>query len=294
MTILQDLIEEDFGIEGRNRWMHSLDHDSLVYDRDNDIFFWNSQGIRGNVTDYLTKVRGLDKAQAKDFLKNFFGAFKENFENRITSRPYDRLIDVFWVNGVDNREYWYKRCLTDDTIDRRKLGFYDGWNVIPIYEDGDFVNFQKRRDIPDKKIHFWYRAGKVYLYNDGVLPFTKKVYITEGLVDCILMNQEGFPCVCATGVNTWQNDWLAKFFNINEIVYFADNDAAGLLGAKLVANNLGVNRVKIVTFPDKEEKYDLGNYFQDGGTKESLAKYISETAQYIFEMAIPERKEWKR
>lgn len=286
MTLLQDLIQEDFGIEGRSKWMHSVDHDSLVYNAEEDYFFWNSQGLKGNALDYLMKVRGLEKSEAQNFLKNFFGAFKENPEI-LQAKPYEKLVDVMWVNGFDHREYWYNRCLTDDTIDRYKLGYYNGWNLIPIYENGEFINFQMRRDEPKKTITQWYRTGKAMpLFNEGILPYVKKIYITEGTVDAILLNQEGFPCVSPNGTNTWQQDWFNKFSNIKEIIYIADNDKAGYNGAKLVAKSLGMYRVKIVNFDGKFEKYDSVNFFQEYNDKDAYKEWLETHSSYLFELEV--------
>src|SRR3989337_762480 len=122
MTLLQDMITEDFGLQGRNRWHHSIEHDSLVYDAEKDRFFWNSEKLYGTALDYLTQVRGLSKEQAQNFLKNSFGGFSEVSEIKNQVEPYEKLVEVFWANGLNHRNYWYKRCLKDDTIDRYKLG----------------------------------------------------------------------------------------------------------------------------------------------------------------------------
>lgn len=285
MTILQDMIDEDFTIKGRNRWRSTEDHSSLVYDAKQDTFFWNSKDIKGDAYTYLTKVRGMSKDQARIFLKNSFGGFSENPEIAIKSPPYEKLVELFWTNGINHREYWYKRCLTNDTIDRYKLGYYDEWSMIPFYEDGEFVNLQMRREVPEKIIKQYYRHTKPVLFNNGILPFCKDIiYITEGTVDAILLNQEGFPCVSPNGTNTWQEEWFPKFSNIKSIVYLADHDEAGKFGAMAVAKCLGLNRVKIVNFNDRAEKYDSVNFFQDGGTKTSFKEYINNNSRYLFEL----------
>lgn len=285
MTALQELIEQDFGLEGRGKWYHSSEHDSLVYNAEEDYFFWNSQDIKGNALDYLIHVRGMEKSEARNFLNNFFGAFKENSEAQPQAQPYDKLVDVMWANGIKNRKYWYIRCLNNETIDRNKLGYYNEWNLIPLYSDGEFFNFQMRRDEPKKAITQWYRGGKALpLYNEGILPFITKVYITEGTVDAILLNQEGFPTISPNGTSTWQQEWFSKFSKIKEIIYIADNDKAGLNGASLVAKSLGVYRTKIVLFDGKEEKYDTVNFFQDGGTKESFQDWMDNHSYYLFEL----------
>lgn len=291
--ILQKLVEEDFGIEGRGKWYHSSDHDSLVVNAEEQTWFWNSRGLRGGTIDYLVHVRGMKKEDARHFLDNYFGAFTKTEGKVIFSLPHEALVNIMWANGAKNRDYWYSRKLTDNTIDRYKLGYYDGWSLVPIYEDNEFVNFQCRRDEPKKAAHYWYKTGKVYLFNDTVLPFTKVIYITEGLVDAILLTQEGFPSVSAGGVNTWQQGWFNKFTNIPTIYYFEDNDEAGRIGSRAVCNSLGLGRVKIVTFPDKENKYDAGDFFKDGGTKEDLKEYIQKNAKFLFELESNHEKKFQ-
>lgn len=285
MSALKELIEQDFGLEGRGKWFHSETHDSLVYNSEEDYFFWNSKNLRGNALDYLIKVRGMELSEARNFLNNYFGAFKEISEFQTQTQPYDKLVDIMWANGLNHREYWYKRCFTNETIDRAKLGYYNEWYLIPLYENSEFVNFQMRRDEPQKAITQWYRRGKALpLYNENLLEFTKKIYITESATDAILLTQFGFPCVSPNGSGTWKSEWFSKFSKIKEIIYLADNDKAGLKGASLVANSLGIYRTKVVLFEGKEEKYDSGKFFQDGETKESFLEWINNHSYYLFQI----------
>ena len=283
--LLQKLIDEDFGIEGRGKWLHSVDHDSLVINSENETWFWNKTGQRGNVFDYLIQIRGMKKDQARNFLKNSFGGFSEIKESIEPQQAYEKLVNVMWENGKTNREYWYKRCLSDDTIDRYKLGYFQGWNLIPIHLNGEFINFQIRRDEPEKRITNWYKhiADKP-LFGSEILQFTKIVYITEGLVDSILLRQEGFPAVASYGVNYWKPEWFGLFSNMNEIYYLEDNDIAGRVGARTVAKALGLGRVKIVSFPEQREKNDTGDFFKDGGTKETFVEHVKNNSHYLFEL----------
>lgn len=281
--LLQRLVDEDFGIEGRGKWYHSTDHDSLVVNAEAQTWFWNSRNLKGSTLDYLILVRGMKKDKAAEFLKNYVGAFSEKQEN-VEYRPYERLVDLMWEAGKTNRDYWYRRCLKDETIDRYRLGYFNGWNLIPIYQNGEFVNFQMRRDEPRKAIAQWYKTGTVFLFNEGILPFTKRIFITEGLVDSILLNQEGLPSVAAIGVNTWQPDWYIKFIGIKEIYYLEDNDAAGRIGARNIARALGTDKVKIVSFEGKSRKYDTGDFFKEGGNASGLLDYIAENGKYLFEL----------
>lgn len=281
--LLQKLVEEDFGYESRgSKWGRSVSHDSLVVNEEEQTFFWNSTGLKGNVYNYLRQVRGMNEKSAREYIRSVVLGDSPKREANYYP-PYEKLVELMWANGVNKRDYWYNRCLKDDTIDRYRLGYYDGWNLIPVYDNGDFVDFQMRRDFPDKRITRWYRHGKTLLYNEGIIPFAKTIYITEGTVDAILLNQEGFPAVSPNGTNTWQQIWFNKFSHLENIYYVEDNDKAGRIASKLVAGSLGLSRVRIITWEGKPDKFDTVDFFRSGGTKNEFEEKTA-NAKYIFEL----------
>jgi DNA primase len=283
---LVDLVKEDFGLTGSGRWLRSDIHSSLVIDSQNELFFFNSRGLRGNALDYLTKVRGIDKHSATEMLRNATAGMPVNDGNTTLQAKFEKLVDLFHSSGRQDREYWYKRKLTDATIDRYRLGNFEDWNLIPIYDGGYFINFQCRRDVPDKRIRFWYKDKdfKPVLFNKDILQFIDVVYIVEGMVDCILLNQLGLPSVCSTnGAMSWNQGWIKYFNKIKEVYFVADNDEAGKRAAYSVANSLGLYKVKILRFKDKETKYGAKDYFVENGTVAGLKELFSSHGVYGFE-----------
>ncbi len=287
MSLLVDLVKEDYGIRGSDRWWRSEVHSSLVVDAERDLYFFNARELKGNAIHYLINIRGFNRKSAEEFVKRFTGVFQTNRETGLQVR-FEKLVDCFYENGLTQRIYWYNRGLTDSTISRYRLGYYDGWYTIPIYDNGLFFNFQCRRDNP-KRIKFWYKDSdfRPVLYNKDILKFVDKIYITEGMVDCILLNQLGFPAVCTTnGAMSWNPEWIKYFTKINDIYYIADNDLAGIKGALSVSNSLG-SRVKILRFKDKEEKYGAKNFFvNDNGTKEEFMNLFDTNSVYGFEKGV--------
>ena len=177
-NILQSLIEADFGYEGNsNKWGRSTEHDSLVLNKEKSLWFWNSKGLHGNLKDYLIKIRKMSNRDADDFVKNSAQVANPVLTKRhIEETPYEKLVDTFWSLGKTNRQYWYNRLLTDQTIDRWRLGYYDGWYILPLYEDGTFLNFQIRREDP-KRVKYWYyiKDFKPVLINPDILNFVEYV-----------------------------------------------------------------------------------------------------------------------
>ena len=288
--ILACLIEEDFGIKGSqsSKWARSLDHDSLIIDKERGLFFWNSRNIVGDPLVYLMEVRKLDFHDAKEHLKNFrySGTLVYTINSEYTKKDvvvYPPLVDVFYEDGRSKRQYFYDRGLTDETIDMFKLGFYNNFNTIPVYMDGTFRNFQLRKDNP-KTIRPYYRGTGALLFNSDIIRLTKTLYYVEGPVDAMIMVQNGFPTVSGTAGGTFKNEWFSKFVNVEKIYLLFDNDKAGVDEAKRLGKVLGFGRCKMYTFSDFGDKgYDPVDFFRDG-TAAELDDIIINKSKYIFEV----------
>lgn len=287
-NILLSIISNDYQLTGNGRYYRSVEHDSLVIDVEKGLWFWNSKGLSGTVYTWLTKIKGLNHDQAKELLKQYSG-FSDVFVHQINNSHeqvvYPKLVDVFYENSFYNsRDYWYSRGITDESIDRFKLGYYDGWYTIPFYQDGMFRNFQLRRDNP-KKIRSYYKEVGPLLFNSDILKLVDTVYITEGPTDCIRLLQEGIPAVSHnSGAENWFPEWIRYFTYQKRIYVIYDNDHAGFTGAKKVCHNLGLYRTKMYTFKGFDNKYDIIDFFTDGHTREEFLELVAKNSKFAFEV----------
>lgn len=292
MSILRTLIEEEYEFlqVNNSRYLKTREHSSLVLDTEKDIFFWNSRNIAGNALTWLTKINGLSFEQAQKKLSDY----KVSPLDGITSYVYrgetvvvlPELVDVFWEAGKHtlHREYWYNRGINDRTIDRFRLGWHNGWNVIPIFVNGIFVNFQMRRDEPDKRVMSWYKGIGSKLFNSDLLKLTPSVIITESPTDAIILQQHGFPAVSHTGgASGWNIRWFPYFIYLKNIFILYDNDEAGVKGARKVAEHLGEYRCRVYTFEGYVDKFDAGDFFLGGGTSEQLTQLLETESKYSFQ-----------
>lgn len=289
--LLQVLVEEDSGYKREgNNWGRSIEHSSLVVNEEAQRWFWNSENIGGTALDYLVLVRGLEKKAAEKILETrgriITGSFFDPTNEEKFYMPQEKLVDLLWELGKGNRQYWYDRKLTDKTVDRFRLGFYNGWSLIPLYRNDVFINFQMRRDKPNKAITQWYKTEEWVptLINQGILQFVDTVFITEGAVDALLLSQEGIPAVAQNTSAFWSAEWFPLFSNVKKIYYIADNDKTGRNAAVRVAKGLGVDKVRIFQFKGKAEKYDTGDYFKEGGNAVEFRKMVEEQSQNLFEI----------
>lgn len=289
--LLQSLIEEDFGYEQEGMdWGRSEEHSSLVVNEKKQRWYWNSEGMGGDALAYLTKVRQVSKRAAEAILsgrgKMVGGAILKD-ENEQLIKPMEALVESLWQLGKTKRKYWYDRKLTDKTIDRYMLGAYDGWNLLPLYDNNQFINFQCRRDEPKKAIRYWYKIANFQpvLVNEGLLSLVDTVYITEGPIDSLLLNQEGIPAISHTGgAGYWTDKWFPLFNKVKRIFYISDNDDAGRQGAIKIAKALGQDRTFIYLFQDKPEKYDTGDYFKEGGNSKGFKEMVEKYSKNLFEL----------
>lgn len=290
MSKLLKLVNDDFGVvqKGTGKWYMAIAHDSLIIDSEKDIFYWNSKEIYGGPLEYLLYVRKLPYNTALHLLSNIDNIEPSPYINsKLYDKEtvvYDKLADIFWENGQIRRKYWWDRLLTNKTIDLFKLGYYDGWYTVPVYIDGKLVNIQKRRDEPEKLIRPWYSKPPT-LYNQSILSVVNSVFLTEGMIDCILLNQLGIPAISKmTGATGWNPEWSKFFISIEPIYIIFDNDDSGRYGAKRVAEYLGVYKCKIYTFDGFREKYDIIDFFRDKNTIQDFKELIAEKSKYSFQI----------
>jgi len=295
--LIEKIISQDQELIGSGRWLRGSINSSLVVDTERQLFFFNTKDIRGNVIDWLIKVKGYDYRSAKEYLASFEGFSnplpKQIIKNDKVIVPFDKLVDTFHENYLqEGSEYFSKRGITEATAKRFRLGkYYDElqkitWSTIPIFLNGKFYNFQLRTDVPEKKIRHYYKGLGPIPFNFDILSITEKIIICEGPTDCIRLSQEGVPCVSHNGgAITWRTEWFSYFMRQKKIYILFDNDSAGIEGAKKVAESLGTYRSKIYTFEDFEKKgYDVIDYFKDGNKVEDLIKLLEEKSKYSFSL----------
>ncbi len=276
------------------RHLYDEEHKSFIVDLERDRWYWNSKKYSGDAIGFLMRFQNMEYPEAKKKVDEIkaTGIIKPKIlltDAGIEYQPYFPLVDIFWEAGKNNREYWYKRGITDYTIDRFKLGFGKGGYTIPIHENNRFVDFQvrveKMRDgVLEKYPSLYYGGRGSKLFNKDILEFSKRfIVITEAPTDALLCLQNGIPAVSDTSGGKWKNEWFKYFTHIEKIYCLTDNDEPGRKSAKNIAEHLGVNKSFIYTFWDFREKYDLGDWFLDHPGK-SLLEFIQPKVKRSFEL----------
>ena len=131
----------------------------------------------------------------------------------------------------DIREYLYNRGITDDTIERYKIGyghFYGkNWITIPIKDKSGNYIFLKLREDPstgDNKSTYP-KGNKAQIYGWEILKKNPKyIVICEGELDRLLLLSKKLNAITSThGANTFKREWIDKLHEIEKIVVCFDN-----------------------------------------------------------------------
>lgn len=150
-----------------------------------------------------------------------------------------------------------------------------GWNAakrrytIPVYDiKGKLVNVrQYKMNCGENEQKFLNHPGygEARIFMPHVLEESDKVIYCEGELDCILLNQMGFPAVTGTGgSNTFKPQWKALFKDKTVYLCF-DQDEAGDKGALRVAQALRGYAVAVYQIKLPSRGSDVTDFFQKEG-----------------------------
>ena len=184
----------------------------------------------------------------------------------------ERAMQYHAAQADHSSAYWHERGLTDETITKFALG-WDGRTqryTIPAIYRGLCFGIKKRRSLheerqPEKYLQEY--GSRVGLFNSDALNATDWVVIVEGEIDCMTMDQWGYPSVTTTGgAGTFRPHWARFFAHCRNVYYLGDNDEAGRAGALLVRRVLP--RLIIKSLPDGYK--DVNQFQMSGGEMSRL------------------------
>lgn len=189
------------------------------------------------------------------------------------------------------------RHLTADTIGKYQLGYMDnsftaamkrqGYGLSdlraaglvgensnrPLFIDRIVIPYFNRENIVTlrgKKIGgntMQVRGVSLGLFAvDNVRAHEGDIYLCEGEVDTMYLDQLGYPSVGIPGAESFQETWATWFEKARRVFILLDADEAGIRGAEKIKQILGAKaRIVELPVPDNEETTDVQEYFiRDG------------------------------
>lgn len=197
-----------------------------------------------------------------------------------------------------------RRGLVDATLDEFQLGWNGERLVIPIYDEFNTLSnlrlYKWNSDNDQYKVlnykdEHGNAYGEVRIFGiDRVLdPTIEYIVWTEGELDRIIAEQNGFPAACPTsGAGSWKPEWT-KLFRQKKRVYLAqDNDEAGFAANKKLCEKLHrVVDVYIINWPESfPEKGDVTDFFvKCQQTAEDFQQLLDNATKYTDASNVEER-----
>lgn len=208
-------------------------------------------------------------------------------------------------------DYLHSRGLTDETINKHRLGYASGGLkehllakkftedqlhkaaiiggkggdiltnhiVIPYFVAGNAITFRGRALSPDAPTKYVTLKGhKAYLYNsDTVWEKKNELAITEGEFDAIMLQQLGIPAVGVPGASSWQDNWdtYVEPAMVSRLYVCMDNDDVGKKSASKLAARFN-GRAKVIELPILNG--DINEWILKGGTLEQFRELTKKSS----------------
>lgn len=156
-------------------------------------------------------------------------------------------------------------------------------NIIPVWKDGKIVNCILRRNdnksTENQKV-MNLKGINISLFNSEYLKEkNKKIFVTEGIFDCLSLEMLGYKAICLNSVNN-----INKFIELikenketckdTDFVLALDNDDRGKEATKKIRIELKVLELKYSNLTENLEYKDINDFYVVD--VEGLKKYISD------------------
>lgn len=261
----------DFKGKYTGRWI-----DSGTKER-GDIFDFAARHYKLNIkTDFSEIVRKIAEdfnisLPSKDRAKSGAGSRKKKSPEEVLRGFQDALPGSEVLRDLKER-----RGLTEEVIERFKLGCWKGKLVFPVQDpQGNLLGYKVHKGPHLKPDGTMARQGegvKAQLYPSHPVE-QRPIWIAAGEPDVWRLAVEGISAITGTGgEGCWKEEWTSFFKNCDVTVGF-DNEPAGHEGmAKVVKAHKGVvSRLRCVAWPDGLPKgYDITDWLQSGKTLDEL------------------------
>lgn len=206
-------------------------------------------------------------------------------------------------------QYFQEHGISENSL--LKFGIHWDKNriVIPVTNSAGNFLYNKYRYLdfdennPDSFKFSFDKGATATLFNSQALAAASSVFIVEGEIDCIRMDQEGLPAVTGTnGAVTFKQEWL-PFFTGKKIYILLDNDSAGREGTAKILSLLptaiplslpeGFKDVCEYFIKHTKEEFEILIKEQEGRQIKENNPLLKEpylTAEQLFSIDFPENK----
>ena len=255
----------------------------IVYD---DFFFDFGSGEGGDVIDFAAKLLfNDDKGKAIRHLSKVTGVETQNTPHqswvKYTQNLCNKIQNYHEKLTAEDRQYLYQRGITDETINRNKIGRTPEGRLIIPYWKNNYVCYYATRYLPGGKYPDQkYKKMPVDDYNEhtiwGLHTLNRDadrnlLVIAEGAFDALSFEQEGYSVISAITGHFSREQLptalsIAKSFKKVFLVY--DNDTITKAGEKFtikMAKILTEKRIPCIVGSVPPTYKDISEFYADRG-----------------------------
>lgn len=249
---------------------------SYVFDKDDMFGKWGMRWILKNFATVKVEERAdVEIDLERNHTTNKNSVLDNSADNKHSSFVTEEELDSYRYY----HEYWTKRgIIDDDIIELFDLGYDKRTNCItfPVRDiDGNCL-FVARRNVEtkwfnypkdvEKPLYGLYELHRAFLSEVNPLyAFSElhkvELYITESMIDCILLWQAGKYAVALNGTGSSEQFKQLRTLPCRHLILATDNDKAGKLAREKLRKALSNKLITEIQFP--EYRKDIGECTSD-------------------------------
>ncbi len=190
-------------------------------------------------------------------------------------RDIKKLVEEYHQNLPERIQSWLKekRGLSDEIINKFKLGWDDKALTIPIYDkENQYLFFKFRKDPQDNtdSAKYWYSSNSsAELYGwEHITNPKPSLILCEGELDRLILETHNLPAITSTsGAGTFKEEWTEILNALPSQIFICfDNDEAGMDGSGRIAELM--SEAKIIRIPKSDSVKDVTDFITIKGIEE--------------------------
>lgn len=164
------------------------------------------------------------------------------------------------------------------------IPYHVAGNVVAIrgrtwpFSEADFNEWEGTEYEPPKGKYKTCAGTEARLFNSDSMWGRDEVTLTEGELDALVLEQEGFAAVGVPGAQAWQDAWDEYIKPLKRAYLIFDRDSAGEKAATKLVDRFG-SKVRRVHLSEEGTKCDPTEWIAQGHTAEDLRQLIDAANQ---------------
>jgi DNA primase len=220
---------------------------------------------------------------AFDFLEKMFGSFRKGIFNSVPAKDYckkrnlnlEKLSIGFnsgqFHHGERREESLINNCLAVGLLLDRNIISKTGEKAYNVFgnksivfplknQENQIVSLYFRSTLDKQNAKHFYLKNRTGIYPNYPNPTTKKLILTESIIDCASLlqidevnkNYSLIACYGTNGLNEEIQKAILGLENLEEIIFAFDNDDAGKEAVKKYAEQFKQYKISTIELPNKD------------------------------------------